>query len=332
MFCTHCGVEIQDSARFCVECGTQAEGSPPPVAQEPAKRRSRTSALAIGAVALLAAAAGGAYWYANLLAKQKVDEVIAGLDGKVGLTYDEVDANPFLQSVSIRGITVTSVEGKPVDGVSVESLTVAGISRKGADPQELDVRIDGLTLDLAQMGPEGAKWLALGYGTVVLDSRIDYRFSRAQGELDLNRFEVSGPDVMTIGVSLHLGDIAADVESPEEAFARPATTIRAAEFVIKDAVVMERFMNGLAAADGVSPEEYRQRLAGMAEVMLGRDGVGLGDGTAAAVAQMINEPRGTFRITVAPETPVSLGALKKARDPVRQIGMLNLKVGSEGLE
>lgn len=91
-------------------------------------------------------------------------------------------------------------------------------------------------------------------------------------------------------------------------------------------------MNGLAAADGVSPEEYRQRLAGMAEVMLGRDGVGLGDGTAAAVAQMINEPRGTFRITVAPETPVSLGALKKARDPVRQIGMLNLKVGSEGLE
>lgn len=332
MFCTNCGVELPDSARFCVECGTQAEASPSPASQPQATRRSRKPALAVGALALLLAAVGGAYWYANRLAKQKVDEVIAGLEGKVGLTYGKVQANPFLQTVSLRDITITSVEGKPVDGVTVENLTVGGISRKGEDPQELDVRIDGLTLDLARMGPEGAKWMLLGYGTIVVDSRIDYRFSRETGEFDLNQFEVAGQDLMTVGLSLQLGGIEPDVESPNEALSRPATTIRAGELVVKDAVVLERFLNNMAEKEGVSPEEFRARLAEMAEALLGRGGAELQAETVAAAVQMINEPRSTLRITIAPEAPVSVAALKKARDPIRQIGMLNLQVGSQGVK
>src|SRR5262249_55814771 len=32
MFCTNCGSQIQDSARFCVTCGSPAQAPPPPAA------------------------------------------------------------------------------------------------------------------------------------------------------------------------------------------------------------------------------------------------------------------------------------------------------------
>jgi hypothetical protein len=274
------------------------------------------------------AAAGGAHLYVNQLAKIEVDEFIAGLEGKVGVTYGDVSANPFSQSVKLSDISITSIEGKPVNGVTIKRLRVAGNPNQDADPQELDLRVDKLTLDLAQLGPEGAKWLALGYGPVVVDAAVDYRFSRAAGELDLNRLEISGQDLITVGVSLHLGDIEPDRPFPEEALSQPTVTVRSGEFLIKDAAVIERLIDSLAEKEGVSPVAYRQRLTKTAQAILtGRTG-GPESGLSAAAVQLINEPRGTLRVSMAPEAPVSLGALKQAGDPGRAIKMLNLQVGN----
>jgi hypothetical protein len=328
MFCTNCGVELPANARFCIECGTHADVEAAPVAATPQVRRNRVKWVVSGAIALLVAAVGGGYLYANRLAKSKVDEVIASLEGKVGLTYGDVGTNILSQSVTLSDIRITSLEGKPVDGVTIKSLSVAGNPKQDADPQELDVRIEKLTIDLAQMGPEGAKWIALGFGPVVLDALVDYRFSRSTGEFDLNRLEIAGQDLMTVGVSLHLGDIDPQVEFPEEALSQPTVTVRGGEFVIKDAVIIERFIDGLAEKEGVSPVAYRQRLTEITKAMVGGGSSGSGDGVSAAVVRLINEPRSTHRISIAPHVPVSLGALKQAGDPGRAITMLNVQVGS----
>jgi hypothetical protein len=279
-------------------------------------------------LAIAVAAVGGAYLYANRVAKQKVDDAIAELDGKVGVTYGDVSANPLTRSVTISDVKVTSVESKPVDGVSIESLTLSGNPGKDADPQELDVRVKKLTLDLARMGPEWAQLLTMGYGTVVVDSRLDYRFSRKTGELDLNRLEIAGHDLLTVGLSLHLGDIDADFASPKDALSRPTMTIRRGEIVIKDAVVIERLINSLAEKDGITPAAYRERLTFTAAGLLGGGSGKLENDASAAVVRLINEPRSTLRITIAPEAPVSLEALKRAGAPGAQFTMLNLQVGS----
>lgn len=329
MYCTNCGVELPADARFCVECGTQVEVKAEPAVVAPPVRRSRKRWVIVGAIALVTAAVGGAYWHVNRLAKIKVDEFIADLEGKVGMTYGDVSANPFSRSVTLSDLKITSIEGKPIDGVTVKSLRVAGSPKQEADPQELDLRIEKLTLDLAQMGPEGAKWMAMGYGPVVLDGRVDYRFSRKSGELDLNQLEIAGHDLITVGVSLHLGDIEARFEFPEEALSQPTVTVRGGEFVIKDAVVLERFLDSLAEKEGVSPTAYRERLATTAKAILGSGSGGTENDVSAAVVRLINEPRSTLRISFAPDAPVSLEALKRARDPGRQLEMLNLRVGTE---
>ena len=328
MFCTNCGVELPANAQFCVECGTRTEVEVVSAAAVPALRRSRVKWAAIGTLAVALAAVCGTYLYANRVAKQKVDEAIAELDGKVGVTYGAVSANPLTRSVTISDVLVTSIEGKPVDGVSMASLTLSGNPGKDADPQELDVRVNKLTLDLARMDPEWAQLLTMGYGTVVVDSRLDYRFSRKTGELDLNRLEIAGQDLLTVGLSLHLGDIDADVASSKDALSRPTMTIRGGEIMIKDAVVIERLINSLAEKDGITPDVYKKRLTDTAVGLLGGGSGKLGNDVSVAVVRLINEPRGTLRVTIAPEAPVSLEELKRAGDPGTQFTMLNLQVGS----
>jgi hypothetical protein len=327
MYCINCGVELSANAQFCVECGTRADLEAVPLVAPLVVRRSRVKWVAIGTLAVAVVGVGGAYLYANHLAKQKVDEAIAELDGKVGVTYGDVTANPLIRSVTISDVLVTSIEGKPVDGVSMASLTLSGDPGKDADPQELDVRVNKLTLDLARMGPEWAQLVTMGYGTVVVDSRLDYRFSRKTGELDLNRLEIAGEDLLTVGLSLQLGDIDADVASPKEALSRPTMTIRGGELVIKDAVVIERLISSLAEKNGVTTAVYKERLTGSAAALLGGGSGKLEKDVSAAIVRMIKEPRSTLRVTIAPEAPVSLEALKRAGAPGAQFTMLNLQVG-----
>jgi len=328
MFCTNCGVELTNDARFCVECGTQTEVEAVPVAAPASVRRGRRTPVVIGAVALAVVAAGGAYWYTNRLAKLKVDEVVAELDGKVGVTYADVSANPFTRAVSLKDVTITSLAGKPIDGVRVQVLTIKGNPAKDADPHELDVRVDNLSLDLARMGPVWAKWVTMGYGTVVVDSHLDYQYSRKAGEFDLNRFEIAAQDLLSVSLSLHLGDIGADVASPKEALSQPTMTIRGGELEIKDAVLIDRLINSMAEKDGVTAAAYKERLTDTVSAVLAGGGRKLESDLSTAVVRLINEPRGTLRVTIAPEAPVSLQALKKAGDPGRQVMMLNLKVGN----
>jgi len=299
-----------------------------PVAAPPPVQRSRKHWVVFGAIALVGVVVCGVYLYANRLAKIKVDEAIARLDGKVGLVYGDVSANPFTRSVTIKDVKVTSIAGKPIDGVSMESLSLKGNPAADADPQELDARVSKLTLNLARMGPEWAQVMSMGYGTVVVDSRLDYRFSRKTGQLDLNQFEIAGQDLLTVGLSLHLGEVSADVESPEQALSRPTTTIRGGEVMIKDAVFVDRMISSLAEKEGLSSADYKKRLTRTAEALLGGGSGKLERDVSAAIVRLINEPRSTLRITIAPTEPVSLEALNRASDPGTQLALLNLQVSN----
>jgi len=68
-------------------------------------------------------------------------------------------------------------------------------------------------------------------------------------------------------------------------------TIHGGEFVMKDAVVLERFLDSLAEREGVSPTAYRERLATTAKAILGSGSDGTENDLSAAVVRLINEPR-----------------------------------------
>jgi len=120
MYCTNCGVELPAKSRFCVECGTQVVVEVETAVAQPRVRPSRRQWMLLGALALVATAVGGAYWYASRIATIKVDEFVADLEGKVGITYGDVSANPFSRSVTLRDLKITSIDGNPIDGVTVE--------------------------------------------------------------------------------------------------------------------------------------------------------------------------------------------------------------------
>jgi len=86
MYCTNCGVELPAKSRFCVECRTQVVVEAETAVAQPLVRPSRRQWMLLGALALVAAAVGGAYWYASRIATIKVDKFIADLEGKVGIS------------------------------------------------------------------------------------------------------------------------------------------------------------------------------------------------------------------------------------------------------
>lgn len=335
MFCTSCGTELPTDAEFCTECGARNEGeyvvaaaTRPTAAATTNRRAGRGKWIAVASLAVIAVALAGTYVYVNRVAKQRVDEVIADLEDKVGLVYTDFSANPLTRSVTLRNITITTIAGAPIDGVSMKSLTVSGDPARDADPQHVDIRVDKLALDLARMGPKWAQLLTMGYGSVVVDTRLDYRYSRNAGEFDLNHLEVAAPDLLTIGMSLHLGNLAADAGSPGEALSRPATTIRSGELMIRDAVLIDRIILMLAEKDHTTPEAYKQQITAMISALFGNGPDKLDNGPAASIVSMINDPRGTVRFTIAPKEPVALSELKKAGDPASQIRLLNLQVSN----
>ena len=259
MFCSNCGAELLPKASFCVSCGapTSDELNREESVIKPgsASKRSGRGKWLLGTLVVAAAAAAGGYLYVNNLAKARLDEMLAEIEAKVTLTYADARANPFTQAVIIEGINVTSIKGQPVDGLTIDRLQVKGAVNRESDPEKLDIRIDGLKLDIARVGPKWGEALMMDAGVLEFDSHLDYEFSRSAGNLDVNEFEIVAHDMATVRASLNLGNVPADAELSAEAIAQPATSIRRAEFMIEDAVFIDHLIRKTAERQKMSPEE-----------------------------------------------------------------------------
>lgn len=334
MFCTNCGERIESGATFCAECGTQVEANataePDVQLSHRPERKTRKSWLIVPLLGA-AVAAGGAfsYFHASRIARERVDAALAEMAEDVGVTYGSVRANPLTGRVTISDVKVVSIQGKPIEGITIDRILARGDTEKSSDPQSLDLVIDHLTFDLPKIGRPGTDWLSMGYQQVVIDSQLDYRYSRKEGKFDLNHFQLAGKDLMTLEASLHLGDIKPEFEDMSQALSDPATTIQGGSFAIRDAIVIDRLLTSLAAKQNTKPEVLRQKLADTAaQLLAGPSSSKVEKDVVAAIVRLIREPGASLQLRMSPTSPVSVKQLKRSRTPAEQAQLLGLEIGS----
>ncbi len=133
MFCSSCGTEILKGAQFCPSCGhavgENGQGSPgPAVAVAPPKKKmAMWKKILIGAVVVIAAAIGAAFYFTSGLS-EPVDRQIAALQrGDLRAAYSEtsmafqentsfedfskfIKANPILTKITGHTFTSRKIE------------------------------------------------------------------------------------------------------------------------------------------------------------------------------------------------------------------------------
>lgn len=354
MFCTECGNELSSDARFCESCGAvneDAVGAPPaaepPVASRPGAPRAEAAPVgavpgpaepvaraaprrrlllpAIAGVVLVLAACSGAYAYVNHRATQKVEELRARMKEQVDFEYGSVHTNPFTMSVTVGDLKVTALDGKPVEGITIREVTVRGGSIRGDVPKELGVEIDDLTLDTARMGAEARSLAELGFPQLVFDAALDYRYSPDTREFDLNRLRFAGQDIFAIEASLHLADLPPQQEFAANGLSR-TTTLRSAELVLSDFVIIDRIAGIVAAKQEMPPEQLKDLfLAGVDQVLADAPSE-FRRNASTALGKLVREPGSRVKLTFAPENPVTFAAIGDASSMRRRLQLLNISI------
>lgn len=260
-----------------------------------------------------------------LIAKGKADMIRFGSGsslGANGFVLENVVVTPPPDMVEPGSVPVKPMPTR-IAKVIVEDIDFDSIARD-KPPLFVRARLEGIALE-AKAGPDGAMRKYIGADSALADLTIDYRLDAARRVFDLTRLEVDLRGLARLELALTIDGVTPDVtDSPQQAAG--TASLRAASLLIQDASLMARLIRAVAAGDGIPPEQQAEMLARTVLTMLGEGPVTQAAAhTIAAFLRDWQHPRGPLRIVLAPGAPVTfaeLGALAKAEDAMKALGLV----------
>lgn len=273
-----------------------------------------------------------------LRVKLAMDDLVAQSAGRFEISYDSIDTE-LRGAAAVGGIRIQPTGFEQV--ITVAQVRVAtddpwafvapdtwGKTGGDALPERLHisaftVRIpleqavqDALRQQspLAQFGSEGCDSLnidplllrAMGFEALTLDLDLDYRFNAAEEGLALG-FSFDLHQIESVSLAMRLsgfepGDLGAE-QLARLRFAMADLRVR------MEPAFGKKLVAHCAAQQGVSPEQYQQRLLGRLRDNLAQSGISLGPALQAAIEGFYRE-WGDIRVYLKPEEP--LGVLQMA--------------------
>lgn len=314
----------------------------------------------VALVLFVAAAAGGVTLYARYQVKSMLDDLAAAIAPVAEMRYASLSVTPRgtvrVQDVEIRPNALN--EPLRMEGIEVETpglwflLTGSKSLRDGHLPEHLRATFRGLafslngpmalTIDRLIAGAaqsSGAPpvsncgdiryfdfgaYQRVGYGSLVFDMSIGYRFEKGDGPL---RFTLDGRvrDLGMTTVTLEFAGVSPSLR--ENMAAQPS--LRAFEFVYQDLSYTDRLKRYCAQASRVSVQQYiDSEVTRTAEAYGAQWGLVLGPGLREAYRQFLTTP-GEVRVQGKLSADLDLPRLRLFK-PAEIMSKLNLRVSVNG--
>ena len=192
------------------------------------------------------------------------------------LSPDEIQRMmPVIGTVTLNDLTasIPPEPGAPAIDGSIGRLSVTADTPYQGVPTNLRVAIDNLAFDLPEGTGEEFIEMARGFGYERLDLSAGFaaRWNEAGQEIVLSDLSFSGEDIGAVSLRGVIGGVGPQAFSGDEAtrlMALMGATVKNLHLMVEDRGIAEILLTLQAAEMGVSPDQARQQLGMMSQMML----------------------------------------------------------------
>ncbi len=277
-----------------------------------------------GAIALLA----GGQVFASRAAAKEVDKAIASVSQFVDVDYKKVNASLFGGGTTVKDITLSPVGSG--ENFKINEVVVHKYDTKNEIPTNVNMAVNGMMLNMADMGESASSLKELGYDkSLSVNFATEYQYQEEEKEIRLKKFQMGADDVGDMDVSVHLSNVSLDPASMASMpFALFGMVFHSATLTYDDDSLVTRMFDAAAAAQGVSVEALKKEAITSIDKDLASGETGLSKEVAAEMKKFIQDPSG-FSVSMEPKEPVPVSDLMTTGgDPDEIIKLLNVRFKS----
>ena len=245
-------------------------------------------------------------------------------DPDADLSPDQIQRMlPVIGTVTLNNLKamVTPQPGAtPVEG-GIGRLSFTADTPYEGIPTNLRLSIDNLAFDLPDGTGEEFIEMARGFGYERLNLSAGFaaRWNQAGQEIILSDLSVSGVDIGSVSLRGTIGGVGAQAFSGDEAariMALMGATVKNLHLMLEDRGIAEILLTLQAAEMGVSPDQARQQLGMMSQMMLPAilGGGPQAQGLAEAVSRFLENPG---------ELEIAVEAIDPAGIPLMELGTMS---------
>lgn len=245
-------------------------------------------------------------------------------DPDADLSPDEIQRMmPVIGTITLNDLTasIPPEPGAPAIEGGIGRLSVTADAPYEGVPTNLRLSIDNLAFDLPEGTGEEFIDMARGFGYERLDLSAGFaaRWNEAGQELVLSDLSVSGVDIGSVSLRGTIGGVGPQAFTGDEAtrlMALMGATVKNLHLMVEDRGIAEILLTLQAAEMGVSPDQARQQLGMMSQMMLPAilGGGPQAQSLAEAVGQFLENPG---------ELEIAIEAIDPAGIPLMELGAMN---------
>lgn len=234
-------------------------------------------------------------------------------------------------SLGFVELSALSIES-PLGSVGLDSMAMTGGNYLGTMPQRGDFTFTSLSIPVALLSDETVvtELSGMGYETIDLSGGMTLTYDAEKGDVWLEDFTLKAADMGVISGDFHLNGMPLSlVDKPDEIEARMnEAALVSASLTYGNAGIVEKAFEAQAKKLDQDGEKFRQNTAGALPLMLNfLEDPKLQAKFEGPISEFIKDPK-SMTLTVAPEKPISFGALEKINTdkPNDLIRLLNVGV------
>ncbi|MCC5976714.1 MAG: hypothetical protein JJU21_01505 [Salinarimonas sp.] len=245
-------------------------------------------------------------------------------DPDADLSPDEMQRMlPVIGTVTLNDLTASippEPGATPVEG-GIGRLSITADTPYEGVPTNLRLAIDNLAFDLPAGTGEEFIEMARGFGYERLDLSGNFaaRWNEAGQEIVLSDLSFSGEEIGSVALRGVIGGVGPEVFSGDETMrlmALMGATVKNLHLMVEDRGIAEILLSLQAAEMGVSPDQARQQLGMMSQMMLPAilGGGPQAQGLAEAVGRFLENPG---------ELEIAVEAIDPAGIPLMELGTMS---------
>ncbi len=280
----------------------------------------------------------GAKIYATNLVEESLNNKIAGAKSFAAISYADVSVSPLSGSVEISDVVITPRSYRNKE-ITIDTVMINDIDTDSPVPTFLDIEIEGINLDIEQLGSMGRqtkKGLAL-QGSEIFNIATHYEYSDKEFDWELT---LSVDDLAAVNYSLNLKNVDFDPQQPAALlFKYQDFQLTSAEFNYTDDSLAEKMFEQEAAKQNISVSELKEKtiqsmnrkIAKIKEKQAGSTNEKQDENefvidVLEEFIEFTADPDG-FEISIDPKEPVALGDLQRLkRSPGKLLSALDVKL------
>ncbi len=277
-----------------------------------------------GAIALFA----GAQLYVSHRATQEVDKAISSVSEFVDIDYKKVNSSLLGGGTHVKGVTISPVKSGG-ETYSVDEVVVYDYDSAGDIPTSLKMAVNGLAVDVADLGKNAAPLKEFGYGeTLSVNFATEYEYEVEEKEIRLKTFEVGADEVGDLDLSVYVSNVSLDPAAiASMPFSLFGMVLHEAEINYKDDSLVTRMFDTAAAANGASVDEFKREAIASLKEDLASGEQGLTEDIVKEMTAFINNPE-VFSVSINPNEPIPLSTIMTAGSTEDMIKLLKVQFKS----